>query len=376
MKVSINGEGRSFDSIHTVSELVDSLGMKSDRVAVELNREIVARDQWATTPLKEGDQLEIVHFVGGGSGDASEAKKPHPQLIKRRRVSAKLRTVQILSLVLLSVLSLFGLAAAQGPTKLHPGFNLFSKEQDMQLGKESAAEVRKQMVVIHDPFLTAYVNKIGQRLAATPEARDSGFPFTFEVIADPTINAFALPGGPMFINTGLLKAVDSEAQLAGVMGHEMSHVILRHGTNQASKANLIELPALLAGQMGGDSMLGQLAQAGIGLGAGGVLLHFSRGAESQADLMGSHLMAESGYNPLELAHFFEKLNSSQQPPEFLSDHPNPDHRERAIQAEAGRLPARDYTYQTGDFARMKQIVAQIHEPKPKPLQSQPEPQKQ
>jgi predicted Zn-dependent protease len=278
-----------------------------------------------------------------------------------------LRTIRSLLCV---VISLAPLALAQGPTKLHPGFNLFSKDQDVQLGQESAAQVRKQMVVIHDPFLTAYVNKIGKRLAASQEAQASGFPFTFEVVADPTINAFALPGGPMFINTGLLKSVDSEAQLAGVMGHEMSHVIMRHGTNQASKAQLIELPALLGQQMGSSSMLGQLAQVGIGLGTGSVLLRFSRGAESQADLMGSHLMAESGYNPLELAHFFEKLNSSQQPPEFLSDHPNPDHREKAIEAEASRLPARNYTYQTGDFTRMKQIAAQIHEPKPQPAPKQ------
>src|SRR6201997_5390493 len=147
---------------------------------------------------------------------------------------------------------------AQGPTQFHPGFNLFTKAQDVQLGQENAAQVRKQLTVIHDPFLTEYVTRVGKRLVSGREAQESGFPFTFEVVADPSINAFALPGGPMFINTGLLKAVDNEAELAGVMGHEMSHVILRHGTNQASKAQLIQLPALLAGQAGGGSMLGSL----------------------------------------------------------------------------------------------------------------------
>ena len=271
-------------------------------------------------------------------------------------------------ITVISLLSFASLADAQGPTRLHPGFNLFSKDQDVQLGQESAAEVRKKMMVIKDPVLTAYVNKVGKRLAASREAQDSGFPFTFEVVADPSINAFALPGGPTFINTGLLKAVDNEAQLAGVMGHEMSHVILRHGTNQASKAQLFELPAILSQQMGQGSMLGQLAAAGIQVGTGGVLLKFSRSAESQADLMGSHLMAEAGYNPLELAHFFEKLNTpgSQGAPEFLSDHPNPGHREQAIEAEAARLPAQNYTYQTGDFRRIKQIASQIKEPAPKP----------
>jgi predicted Zn-dependent protease len=266
-----------------------------------------------------------------------------------------------------AVFSLATVLIAQGPTRFEPGFNLFSKQQDVQLGQESAAQVRKQMKVINDPVLTSYVNTIGKRLASSREAQASGFPFSFEVVSDPSINAFALPGGPMFIHTGLLKAVDSEAQLAGVMGHEMSHVILRHGTNQASKRNLIELPAMLASQMGSGSMMGQLAQLGIGLGANSVLLKFSRTAESQADLMGSHLMAESGYNPMEMARFFEKLNAEggQRAPQFLSDHPNPDNRERAIEQEAARLPQHSYTYQTGEFQKMKQAVSRIREAQPK-----------
>jgi predicted Zn-dependent protease len=273
------------------------------------------------------------------------------------------RTVHSTFLVLVVVLAA---AAAQGPTQFRPGFNLFSKQQDVQLGQESAAQVRKQMPVINDPTLTRYVNEVGKRLAKSQEAQASGFPFSFEVVADPSINAFALPGGPMFINTGLLRAVDNEAQLAGVMGHEMSHVILRHGTNQASKAQLIQLPAILGSAVAGNSMLGQLTQLGIGLGANSVLLKFSRGAETQADLMGSHLMAEAGYDPVQMAKFFEKLNTGQQAPEFLSDHPNPGNREKAIQQEASRLPEQNYGYQTGDFQSMKRVVATIKEPKPKP----------
>jgi beta-barrel assembly-enhancing protease len=264
-------------------------------------------------------------------------------------------------------------ALAQGPTQIKPGFNLFSKQQDVQLGQEAAAQVRKQATVIHDPTLTTYVNAVGKRLASSREAKASGFPFTFEVVADPSINAFALPGGPMFINTGLLRAVDNEAQLAGVMGHEMSHIILRHGTNQASKANLIELPAMLAGQIvGSDGMMGQLTQLGIGIGANSVLLKFSRTAESQADLMGSHLMAEAGYDPMEMAKFFDKLNAvgGAKAPEFLSDHPNPGNREKAIEQEAARLPRQDYGYQTGKFQQMKKVVATIHEPPPKPQPAQ------
>jgi beta-barrel assembly-enhancing protease len=282
-----------------------------------------------------------------------------------------MKKLRLLTLIAIPVLSVLGWA--QGPTRFRPGFNLFSKEQDVQVGQENATQVRKQMTVIKDPVLTEYVNRVGKRLMSAQEAQESGFPFTFEVVADPSINAFALPGGPMFINTGLLRAVDNEAQLAGVMGHEMSHVILRHGTNQASKSKLIELPAVLASQMSGGSMMGQLAQLGIGLGANSVLLKFSRTAESQADLTGSHLMAESGYNPVEMARFFEKLNAEggQRAPQFLSDHPNPENRQKAIEQEIIRLPQQNYGYQTGAFEHMKEVVAKIHEPKvPAPAQKQ------
>ena len=272
------------------------------------------------------------------------------------------------------------LLLAQKPHQFQPGFNLFSKQQDIQLGEEAAGQVRKEKTVINDPVLTAYVNRVGKRLAASKEAQGSGFPFTFEVVADPTINAFALPGGHMFIHTGLLKAVDNEAQLAGVMGHEMSHVILRHGTNQASKANLIEIPAALAGQLAGKgTMMGQLAQLGIGLGANSVLLKFSRSAESQADLTGSHIMAEAGYDPNEMARFFTKLGSpgkgfAGSVEQFLSDHPNPDNREHAIEQEARLLPNRTYGYETGDFNKMKSVAMKIQEPKPKPQPQSPQKQ--
>ena len=113
--------------------------------------------------------------------------------------------------------------------------NLFSKDQDVQLGKESADEVRKTMPIVDNKELVAYMDRIGQRFAKSKRA--GGFPYTFEVLNDPTINAFALPGGPMFIHTGLIASVENESQLAGVLAHEMSHVSLRHGTSNVSKAN-------------------------------------------------------------------------------------------------------------------------------------------
>src|ERR1017187_6836882 len=161
------------------------------------------------------------------------------------------------------IVVLAAIACAQ-VTPPKPGFNLFSKKQDIQLGQEAAAQVEKKCVVIRDPELQQYINALGAKLARSRYASD--FPYSFKVVADDSINAFALPGGPMFIHTGLIKEADSEAQLAGVMSHEMSHVALRHGTNQASKANLVQLPLALAGG-GGGSLLGSVAQAGAGLGA-------------------------------------------------------------------------------------------------------------
>jgi predicted Zn-dependent protease len=158
---------------------------------------------------------------------------------------------------------------------LKPGFNLFSKQQDIQLGQQAAAQVSKQYQVVQNQELQEYIRRIGERLAATQEARSSGFPFTFTLVNDKSINAFALPGGPTFVHTGLILAADNEAQIAGVLAHEISHVILRHGTNQASKANLLQIPALLAGVATGSNLLAQLTQ----LGATGFLLKFSRTAE-------------------------------------------------------------------------------------------------
>jgi predicted Zn-dependent protease len=257
------------------------------------------------------------------------------------------------SLLLTTVLifaSLPPASAARNPGEpLRPGFNLFSQQQDVQLGQEAAKQVTEKSQPVKNQFLQDY--------AQQPEARDSGFQFQFTVLNDPQVNAFALPGGPMFIYTGLLRIVSTEGELAGVMAHEMSHVVLRHGTHEVTKQQFISLPAALAGNLAGSGggMLGRLAQLGIGLGANSVLLKFSRSAESEADALGTHLMASAGYDPIEMAHLFEKLESQagSRQPEFLSDHPNPGNRIQAIEAEMRTLPQRQYGYQTGDFQRAK-----------------------
>ena len=254
-----------------------------------------------------------------------------------------------------------GLAAQT--RKLKPGFNLFSREQDVQLGKESAAEVEKKMKVVDNPELQSYISTVGKKLTSSADAGD--FPYSFKVVVDKSINAFALPGGPMYIHTGLIAAADNESQMVGVMAHEVSHVALRHGTNQASKQQMLQLPAMLASQAAGTGgMLGTLSQLGINLGANSVLLKFSRGAETEADLLGTRLMHAAGYNPAELANFFRKLeaeggNQNKLVEMFMASHPNPGNRVQAVHNEAKSLPARTYNGETGRFRNMQALVARV-----------------
>lgn len=265
-------------------------------------------------------------------------------------------------LIVVSLMTAMALLAA-GQKKLpKPGWpNFFSKEQDVQMGREYAQQVEQQMTVVQNKDLTDYINKIGERLVKQGGLDD--YPYFFKVVQDPTINAFALPGGPMFVHTGLIKAADNEAQIAGVLAHELSHVVLRHGTNQASKAQLIQIPAMLAGIVGGGTLTGQLAQLGIGLGANSVILKFSRGAESDADLLGAHTMAKAGYNPLELARFFEKLEAemgrsgNSKLAQFMSDHPNPGNRVKAIESQIPYMARGPYDAHVGDLKKMQAIVA-------------------
>jgi hypothetical protein len=212
--------------------------------------------------------------------------------------------------------------------------------------------------------LQEYIGRIGRKLAAQPEADAQSFEYSFALVTDKSINAFALPGGPAFVHTGLIAAAENEGQLAGVIGHEIAHVAMRHGTNQASKANLLQLPAALASGVlgGGGGLMGQLAQLGIGLGANSILLKYSRDAESDADALGARLMSASGYNPIEMARFFEKLEAEggQRGPQFLSDHPNPGNRVKAVEAEIPFFPRRAYDPEnSAEFARMKQLVARL-----------------
>lgn len=267
-------------------------------------------------------------------------------------------------LALFLVCAVLALAASQKKLP-KPGWNMFSKQQDVELGKEYAQQVEKQMKVVPDKDLTDYVNRVGMRLVRQGQLDD--YPYSFKVVQEDSINAFALPGGPMFIHTGLIKAAENEAQLAGVLAHELAHVVLRHGTHQATKSQFVQLGALLVSGAAsrGGGLTGALAQLGIGLGANSYLLSFSRGMESEADLLGAYTMAKAGYNPIELARFFEKLEaqggSSQNSlvARFLSDHPSPGNRIQAIESQLPYMPRGPFNAQAGDLKQAQLAVGRL-----------------
>jgi beta-barrel assembly-enhancing protease len=223
-----------------------------------------------------------------------------------------------------------------------PGFNLFSVQQDVDLGRQSAIEAEKQLPMLRDATVNNYLNRIVTRLAAA--APGAKYPYTIKAVNDSTINAFALPGGPMYVNRGLLEVSRSEAELAGVLAHEMAHVALRHGTHQASKAYLTKggvsiLGGLLGKPTGSTSRIINTI-GGVGLNA--VFMKFSRDDEYEADQTGAEIMARAGYNPEAMATMFELLRSHQgrspgKLEAFFSSHPSPENREARIRQIATQL---------------------------------------
>src|SRR5436305_1923326 len=239
------------------------------------------------------------------------------------------------------------------------GFDIFSQDEEIQLGKENAAQVMKQVPILPDSDpVTQYVQRLGARLAE--HAPGYKWPYGFHVVNVKEINAFALPGGPIFVNVGTIQAADNEAQLAGVMAHEISHVVQRHGTRAASKQMAAQLPLAVLGGVMGQGALSQMAQMGLGFGLGSYFLKNSRKSESEADLLGTDVMYDTGFNPRAMADFFEKIQSQggARGPQFLSDHPDPGNRAQAVGAEVATLPRKtSYRPDSTEFRDIKQRVA-------------------
>jgi beta-barrel assembly-enhancing protease len=250
------------------------------------------------------------------------------------------------------------------------GFDIFSQDEEIQLGKENAAAVLKQMPVLpeSDPVVQ-YVQRLGAKLAQ--RAPGYQWPYTFHVVNVKEINAFALPGGPIFVNLGTIQAADNEAQLAGVMSHEISHVVQRHGTRAATRQMAAQLPLAILGGFIGNSTLAKAAEMGITFGVGSYFLKNSRQAESEADLLGTDVMYDSGYEPRQMAMFFGKLekemgaSANSMINQFMSDHPNPGNRVEAVSAEVKTLMPRSYLADSAEFREAKARVAGM-----KPLTSE------
>src|SRR3990172_7870511 len=263
---------------------------------------------------------------------------------------------EAVALVVTLALVLAPLASA-ARTLLKPGWNMFSAQQDIEVGQQVSKEAEQQLRMLNDRRVDNYLNNLGRRLAA--KAPGEKYPYQFKVVNDRAINAFALPGGPIYINRGVIEAADNEAQLAGVIAHEISHVALRHGTNQASKASAAQMPlAILGGMIGSDSTKSLLAQLGASFAVNSILLKYSRTAETQADIMGTQILYDSGYDARAMAQFFEKIQAQDQggqPVEFFSNHPNPGNRIQSVNQEIDNLGGarRGYNTDSRDFDDIK-----------------------
>lgn len=255
-------------------------------------------------------------------------------------MARKNRRLLAAPLVFLLVLSAAGTSLAEEErTKVKPGFNIFSKSQDIELGRNAARDAEKQLPLLSDEPAGEYLGALGHHLAQF--APGYNYPYEFKIVNDANINAFALPGGFIYMNRGTIEAAENEAQLAGVMAHEIAHVALRHGTNQVSKAVIAQAPLMiLSGMIGRNGgVVGQLTQLGVGVGASLFFLKYSRDAETQADVLGAQILHDAGYDPREMAKFFDMLarKSSGGAVQFFSSHPNPENRQGRIQEEVARL---------------------------------------
>ncbi|HEX5884799.1 MAG TPA: M48 family metallopeptidase [Pyrinomonadaceae bacterium] len=258
-----------------------------------------------------------------------------------------------LALVAISVMPFSALAQTQ--IKYHS--NKYSIQDDVQLGRQAAQEAEQQFPLLRDQEVQSYVEDVGRRLvsAIPSQFQHPEFQYYFKVVNARDINAFALPGGPMYVNRGMIEAARTEGEMAGVMAHEISHVALRHGTAQASKGQKYGLLAGIAGIAGtilGGPGVGQLAQAPFAV----YLLKFSREYETEADILGAQIMARAGYDPRDLANMFRTIQQQGGGSSggFLSSHPNPSDRYERISREAQLLRVNAGVRDSREFARIQE----------------------
>ena len=250
-------------------------------------------------------------------------------------------------------------------TKITAPKNKYTPAQDVQIGREASEEVRKQYPMLRDGNVDEFVDRIGQHLVAEipGEFRQPAFRYSFDVVNMSDINAFALPGGPMFVNRGMIEAAKTDAEVAGVMAHELSHVILRHGTAQATKGQKFQIGAV-AGQILGaivGGRTGQVIASGSELGLGAYFLKYGRDYERQADLLGAQIMARAGYDPRQMANMFRTIQAQggNRSPEWMSSHPDPGNRYEAINREASMLRVEGRADTADEFQSARSSLARM-----------------
>jgi predicted Zn-dependent protease len=263
---------------------------------------------------------------------------------------------RVVAYAVFSLVAVLASSVGVPPDFPDPGHAPMSRAQQEKLGLQAAAQVYQQMPVLPDSSPeTQYIQALGKRLVAVIP-KDRTWPYQFHVIAQKEVNAFALPGGPMFVNVGTITTVDNEAELAGVMAHEMGHVYMQHSAKQLRKSAIADLLAAVAGAVGGS-----IAETGIQLGAGTLLLKYSRADEAQADAFGAVVLWHADFNPMALADFFRKLGAtSKNGPQFLSDHPNPGNRDQTIQNQVRNWPPENYTPDSPQFASARSHAGGVH----------------
>jgi Zn-dependent protease with chaperone function len=243
------------------------------------------------------------------------------------------------------------------------GVNLYSLQREIALGKQAAMEVEKTARMINDPVVTEYVNRVGQNLVRNSDAK---VPFTIKVIDSDEINAFALPGGFFYVNSGLILRADEEAELAGVMGHEIAHVAARHGTKTATKGEIMQWATIPLILLGPGGWAGYGLYEGLNLAIPMSYLKFTRDAEREADFLGLQYMYKSGYDPNAFVSFFEKIEAEERrrpgsiPKVFSTHPPTPDRVQKAQEEITTILPARDeYIVTTSEFDTVKARLRRI-----------------
>ena len=238
------------------------------------------------------------------------------------------------------------------------GFDLFSAQEEVQAGQQASAEANKQLPLLSesDP-VTQYIKRLGANLAS--HAPGEKWPYNFHVVNQKEINAFAMPGGPVYINLGTIQAADNEAEVAAVMSHEISHVVQRHSTRAATRQMEAQVPLSILGGLLGKGIGGQLTQLGIQFGVGSYFLKNSRQNEQEADLLGTDIMYDTGYDPYDMVEFFDKLKQKGGPgaPQFLSDHPDPGNRVEYVKEAISKYPRKRYSTNDAQFDRTKQLAA-------------------